>query len=59
MKFVKKSVQEKPHITNGRKIILPVLSTFWLKFSASDLHVMLLNSVEIGEERPNFSYGRF
>jgi len=30
-----KSVQEKPYITNGRKIILSVLSTFWLKLSTN------------------------
>ena len=54
-----KSVQEKPYISNGRKIILSVLSTFWFKFSTSDLYVMLLNSVESGEEKPNFSYGPY
>lgn len=54
-----KSVQEKPYITNGVKSILFILSTFWLKFSTSDLYVILLNSVESGEQNPNFSYGRY
>jgi len=59
VRFVEKSAHEMTYITNGRKIILSVLSTFWLKFSTSDLYVMLLNSVESGEEMPNFSYGRY